>query len=103
LGHFCMVALKSWHTPYFRFRKILPPSPYSPVTYSKPTSINLRARSALKVIRGNKFIVGQVLIKFLPAECISVCSLGLCTPETLQLQACQVYDGITLWFSNVLV
>ena len=38
------------HTPYFRLRKILPPSSYSPVTYSKPVSINLQASFTLTAI-----------------------------------------------------
>ena len=64
LGHFCMVSLKSWHTPYFRFRKIFPPSLYSPVTYSKPTSIKEHACSALWAIHVMNLSLGKFLNSF---------------------------------------
>jgi hypothetical protein len=60
-GHFCMVSLNSWHTPYFRFRKIFPLTVYSLVTYSKPISMKLHACSALWAIRVMNMSLGKFL------------------------------------------
>ena len=70
-GHFSMTSLESCQTPYFRFRKILPPSMYSPVTYSKPTSMKEHASFALLAMRvmnkslGKFFIMLHLLILIL--------------------------------------